>query len=149
MRLEIRGEYTDDWPEIADQTRIEAGNRCIRCHHPHDPHGTIHCDDRCDPRRHSRGLCRALTVHHMDGDKSNNWWWNLLATCQGCHLFLQATLLPERPWLWEHSAWFKVYAAGFYARYYGGFDVTRVEADARLNELLELGQPWRGRDRPA
>ncbi len=60
-----------------------------------------------------------------------------------CHLQIQAKLIPERAWLWEHSEWFKVYAAGFYARYYGGFDVTRVEAEARLDELLMLGQPWR------
>jgi len=89
------------------------------------------------------GKQRILTCHHLDGDKANVRWWNLLALCQVCHLQIQAKLIPERPWLWEHSGWFKVYAAGFYAHYYGDFDVTRVEAEARLDELLLLGQPWR------
>ncbi len=143
MRLEIRGEYAVDWPEIADRTRAEAGGRCIRCGHPHDPQGIVPCDDGCDGRRHSRRPRRALTVHHLDGDKSNNRWWNLLALCQGCHLSVQARVLPERPWLWDHTAWFEVYAAGFFASYYGGFEVTRREAETRLDELLLLGQPWR------
>ena len=26
-----------------------------------------------------------LVVHHFDGDKSNNTYWNLLTLCAGCH----------------------------------------------------------------
>lgn len=84
MRLEIRGAYPPDWPAIADRVRAEAGGRCVRCRHPHDPGGVIPCDALCIADRHSRRPKRALTVHHLSGDKSNCRWWNLLATCQGC-----------------------------------------------------------------
>ncbi len=62
---------------------------------------------------------------------------------QGKPVSSPASILPERPWLWEHSEWFQPYAAGFYAHYYGDADVTRTEAEERLDELLLLGQPWR------
>lgn len=63
--------------------------------------------------------------------------------CQVCHLVIQAKLIPERPYLWEHAEWAKPYIAGFYAKYYGNEDVTREQAVARMDELLALGQPWR------
>lgn len=36
MRLHTHGCYPADWPQIARQTKDAAGNRCIRCKHPHD-----------------------------------------------------------------------------------------------------------------
>jgi hypothetical protein len=86
---------------------------------------------------------RILTVHHLTGEKSDNRWWNLLALCQSCHLTIQGRVIPERPWLLEHSAWFVPYVCGFYASYYGGQDITRSEADASPEKWLSLGQPWR------
>lgn len=79
---------------------------------------------------------RILTVHHLDGNKSNCVWWNLLALCQRCHLQVQTRLNPQLPYFLEHSDWFKPYAAGFYAKKYEGKDITREEATARLDELL-------------
>lgn len=77
-----------------------------------------------------------------DGDKGNNRWWNLLALCQVCHLQIQARVIPERPWLLEHSAWFKPFVAGFYAMYYAGEQITREQAESDTDRYLALGQPW-------
>ncbi len=81
---------------------------------------------------------RILTVHHLDGQKDNDAWWNLLSLCQRCHLEIQGKVDPRIPWFLEHSTWFKPYAAGFYAKKYLGTDITRAEAMARLDELLAL-----------
>lgn len=79
---------------------------------------------------------RILTVHHLDGDKSNCLWWNLAALCQRCHLTIQGRVVMERAFILEHSDWFKPYAAGFYAVKYLDEDLTREETMARLDELL-------------
>lgn len=79
---------------------------------------------------------RILTVHHLDGDKSNCEWWNLLALCQRCHLTIQSRVDPRIPWFLEHSNWFKPYVAGFYAKKYEGRLISRAEAEARLEDLL-------------
>lgn len=114
--------YPPDWPEIADGVKAAAGWRCIRCGHPHDP-----------------GAGFTLTVHHLDMDKSNCRWWNLPALCQRCHLSVQARVVLERPYFFEHAEWFKPYVAGWYAAsYLGEPDLTRAEVDARLEELLAL-----------
>jgi hypothetical protein len=84
---------------------------------------------------------RILTVHHLrlgDDAKRDLRWWNLAALCQRCHLQVQGKVLLERVWPWEHSEWFKPYAAGWYAHSYLGEDLTRDEVDARLDELLAL-----------
>lgn len=160
MRLDFRGEYPPDWREIKDLVRAEAGNRCIRCLHPHDPFNDRFCDDQCrhEQRQVSWGVsgsalhqlmklkspqCRSLTVHHMDGDKANCVWWNLLALCQVCHLQVQAKVIPERPYLWEHKPWITPYVCGFYAHYYGQREITRAEAETTPEKWLALGQPWR------
>jgi hypothetical protein len=44
----------------------------------------------------------------------------------------------ERIYPWEHTEWFRPYAAGWYAYAYLGQDITREEAEARLDELLAL-----------
>ncbi len=81
---------------------------------------------------------RILTVHHLDGDKTNCRWWNLAALCQRCHLTIQGRVQMARVWPWEHTDWFKPYVAGYYAHVYLGEDLTRAEIDARLDELLAL-----------
>lgn len=118
-RLHIQGKYSADWNEIGDRVRAEAGGKCIRCDHPHDaPNGY------------------ALTVHHFDGNKSNNEWWNLMALCQRCHLKVQGRVNPEITYFLEHSEWAKPYIAGFYAKKYECRLITREEAMRRLDELL-------------
>jgi 5-methylcytosine-specific restriction endonuclease McrA len=120
----FRNEYPVNWPEIAARVKAEAGGKCVRCGHLHQP---------------EVGYC--LTVHHLDGDKANGAWWNLLALCQRCHLRVQARVIVERQWLLEHTEWFKPYAAGFYASYYGGVHPTREEVEADVDRFLAMGQP--------
>jgi hypothetical protein len=82
---------------------------------------------------------RILTVHHLDGDKLNCRWWNLAALCQRCHLTIQGRVKMARPWMLEHSTWFKPYAAGYYASLRGE-ELTREQVTDRLEELLAIGQ---------
>lgn len=81
---------------------------------------------------------RILTVHHFDGDKSNDAWWNTLALCQRCHLTIQCRVDPDIPFFLEHSEWAKPYVAGFYAWKYKGLLITREEATDQMDELLAL-----------
>lgn len=81
---------------------------------------------------------RILTVHHFDGNKANDAWWNKLALCQRCHLQVQTKVNPEIPYMFEHSDWLKPYVAGFYAAKYLNEDLTREEVMPRLEELLKL-----------
>ena len=37
MRQIDRGEYPQNWKEIAQQIKEQAGWRCVRCQHEHDP----------------------------------------------------------------------------------------------------------------
>jgi hypothetical protein len=140
--LAHRGAYPADWKAISRRVRDEAGDRCVRCGHPSDRPGRIvACDEAC--RHEPDDRQRMLTVHHLDGDKGNVRWWNLLALCQVCHLQIQARVAPERPWLFDHTPWFRPFVAGFYASYYGGVEITRDEAERELDRWLALGQPWR------
>jgi hypothetical protein len=155
---------------IKDLVRLLAGFRCERCGHPYrnGEHGSGEwspCDERCahpGPLRvmdsegvwideedvaawQSQGAIvearwRILTVHHLDGNKLNCRWWNLPALCQRCHLRIQTKVRMEQTYPFEHSEWFKPYAAGYYAFSYLGEDLTRQEAVTRLNELLALEQ---------
>lgn len=81
---------------------------------------------------------RVLTVHHLDEDKGNCRWWNLVALCQRCHLRMQKAVIMDRPYHFEHSVWFQPYAAAFYAFKYLGEDLSRQETMERLDELLAL-----------
>lgn len=81
---------------------------------------------------------RILTVHHLDGDKANCRWWNLMAACQRCHLVIQGKVVMDRVWPHEHSDWFRPYVAGYYAHRYLGLELTREEAEERIDELLGL-----------
>jgi len=44
----------------------------------------------------------------------------------------------EQPYIFEHSAWFRPYAAGFYAWKYLHQDLSREEVMKRIEELLAL-----------
>ncbi len=160
-RLSIRGDYTSDWASVSRAVRDAAGWRCVRCKHPFDPETgrPLPCDARCDVMR-GRKICLDLGghpsltprhgheisglnfgVHHLDGDKSNNAWWNNLALCNSCHLSIQATVIPERPFMLRHSEWFIPYVCGFFASQVG-LEITREQALANPDEYLRIGQPW-------
>ena len=81
---------------------------------------------------------RILTVHHLNGRKFDCRWWNLAALCQRCHLTIQGKVQMERVYPFEHSDWFKPYAAGWYAYAYQGREITRDEAEADLDSYLAL-----------
>ena len=81
---------------------------------------------------------RVLTVHHLDGNKQNCLWWNLAPLCQRCHLSIQTRVKMHQIYPYEHSEWFKPYAAGFYAFVYLNEELTRQEVSGRLDELLAL-----------
>jgi len=115
--------YPLAWPEISFQIRETAGWTCARCRHPHDVESG-----------------HVLTVHHLDGDKANCCWWNLPALCQRCHLHVQGTVRMDQGWMFEHSEWFKPYAAAFYAWSKLGENLPPQSVLARLDELLALGR---------
>ena len=123
LRLPISGEYIPpkERKALHNAVRAEAGGKCVRCGHPDDV-TTGH----------------VLTVHHFDGNKANNAWWNLMALCQRCHLRVQGRVNPNIPYFLEHSSWAKPYVAAFYAKKYLGLDLSRTETEARIDELLSL-----------
>lgn len=122
--LRTYGEYPYDWDLIALGVKNEADWRCVRCDHEHDIE-SFHI----------------LTVHHWDGNKRNCAWWNLIPLCQRCHLSVQARVDPNQPFMFEHTEWCKIYAAGFYAKKYLALDLPRDKALMRMETLLALGRP--------
>ena len=115
------GEYPDNWKEIASRVKEDAEWRCVRCGHPHDVEAGY-----------------VLTVHHLDINPSNCAWWNIPALCQRCHLHIQAKVVMEQDWMFEHSEWFKPYVAGYYAHTHG-FPEDKEYVNEHLDELIELG----------
>ena len=92
-----------------------------------------------------RARWRILTVHHLTGSWGNTHaakadcrWWNLAALCQRCHLSIQGRVRMAQTYPFEHSEWFRPFAAGYYASVYLGEELTREEAMARMDELLAL-----------
>ena len=93
------GEYPPEWTkEFRNQMREEFDNKCERCGHPHDP-------------RHGY----ALTVHHLDNNKSNLARWNLAVLCQRCHLHIQGKVEMSQFYMFEHSDWMKPHVKGYLA----------------------------------
>ncbi len=157
--------YPPEWHEtIKHLVREQAEHRCVRCGHPYVKGAGkwSPCDDECfrndahpfgNPWTRTRweydgesgegieiveAAWRILTVHHLNGVKLDCRWWNLVSLCQRCHLCIQRTVVLPRVFPWEHSEWFKPYAAGWYAFAYLGEDLTRDETMERLDSLLEL-----------
>lgn len=151
----------DSYPPIWHQTlkhevREQAGNRCVRCGHPYicgeNGNGEWSpCDELCTHggpvQKYSIdevfdyltvAQWRILTVHHLDGNKANCRWWNLVPLCQRCHLKIQGRVVMARIWPWEHTEWFRPYVAGYYAFAYLGEDLCRDEVEVRMDELLAL-----------
>ena len=83
-------DYPANWDEIAKEIKDMAGWCCEHCSAPHDP-----------------AIGRCLTVHHLDGDKANCSYKNLVALCQVCHLHIQAVYKPGQlsfvPYSWAQK----------------------------------------------
>lgn len=79
--------YPENWAEIADQVKSKVAYCCEECNAPHDP-----------------AAGRTITVHHLNGDKSNSEAENLRALCQSCHLRYQSALRQGRNLLEERKA---------------------------------------------
>ena len=90
------GQYPPEWTkEFRTQVRAENGNKCERCGHEHDPKAGY-----------------ALTVHHLDNNKSNLARWNLAVLCQRCHLTIQGRVNMFQDYLFSHSEWMKPHVEG-------------------------------------
>ena len=114
--------YPDDWKALALQVKEEAGWKCTRCNHPHDP-----------------ASGHTLTIHHLDMDRGNCRWWNLIPLCQKCHLQIQHKVILERSWIFSHSSWFKPYVAGYYANI-NELDDSRPVVEAEMDRIIEQYQ---------
>jgi len=114
------GNYPHNWNEIALKVKQEVDWRCVRCGHIHDP---------------QKGYM--LTVHHLDLNKSNCAWWNIPALCQRCHLRIQGKVIMEQLFMFDHSEWFKPYAAGYYASI-NGLPTDKEYVYANMDQLLDL-----------
>lgn len=101
------GHYPANWKQIAAVVKGCAGWCCVRCGHSHDiPAGFM------------------LTVHHIDLNCSNCAWYNIPALCQKCHLVIQHKVIIDRPWMFDHTLWFRPYVAGYYAARFELIPVT-------------------------
>lgn len=170
MRNVYAGEYPEHWERLSLEVKELAAWRCIRCHHPFAPDtgSPLFCDSMCDLGRgiHRRviggywdraGIINSSNsewlnainygVHHFDGDKANEQWWNLMAMCNSCHLKTQSSVVPMRPWLFEHSDWARPYVGGFYAWHFAKRETTRAEVERDIDLFLAIGQPWLFPDR--
>lgn len=93
--------YPDNWKEIAFRIKEKAGGKCERCGHVHEVETGY-----------------VLTVHHLDGDKTNCADWNLAALCQRCHLSIQGRIKMDQMFfepLMPVSSWFEPHYAGYLA----------------------------------
>lgn len=92
-------DYPKDWPEIAKRVKDKSQWKCERCGHANEVE-TGH----------------VLTVHHLDGDKSNCAEWNLAALCQRCHLRIQGRIKMDQLFFIEITGmaeWFKPHYEGY------------------------------------
>lgn len=115
-----RGDYPENWREIAAGVKEAAGWQCVRCG-ARNRTGTV------------------LTVHHIDMDKTNCAWWNLAALCQVCHLVVQGKVDVKQGWMFEYSDWFKPYLAGYLAHRYGMFEELEFVKD-HMGLILEFAR---------
>jgi len=82
--------YPPNWPYIAFIVKKAASFSCENCGHPND-FSTSH----------------VLTVHHIDGNKANCNFKNLVALCQRCHLHFEGTNPFKQLFLWDPPLWIR------------------------------------------
>lgn len=89
--IEPKGDYPPEWVsgEVQQALYALADWRCEHCGCEFIP-GTT----KAKTARNRDGKPRILTVHHLDGNKANCCWQNLIVACQTCHLQIQATWSP-------------------------------------------------------
>ena len=84
-------DYSQEWQDglIQAEIRQRAGHRCEHC-------GMIFHDgtNRAVSEVNRLGKPVIGTVHHINGNKDDYRWKNLLYARQRCHLEIQATWLP-------------------------------------------------------
>lgn len=106
----FKGSYPASWTkEFRNAFREARGNKCERCDHPNDPENGY-----------------ALTIHHLDNDKSNCEEWNLAALCQRCHLHIQGKVDMFQGYFFEHSDWMRPHVEGRDKAIAGGTWPTRI-----------------------
>lgn len=105
--------YPKDWPALSLKVRQEAADRCESCGvcngstgYRHGPLGEFRAFASVDRQLVSSVLADlipgmrltriVLTVHHADGDPTNNARANLQALCQKCHLSADHSLAAGR-----------------------------------------------------
>jgi 5-methylcytosine-specific restriction endonuclease McrA len=76
IKPERRELYPDNWDRISQLIRERAGWECELCS---ADNGSAHWET---------GSKVVLTVHHINGDPTDNRKVNLIALCQRCHLRL-------------------------------------------------------------
>jgi 5-methylcytosine-specific restriction endonuclease McrA len=89
--LNPRGEYPPEWKTKLIQQKLAERFEytCEHCLTPINPEtGETIGKKRRDGKEHF------IAVHHIDGDKSNCEWTNLLYVCQACHLEIQGRWTP-------------------------------------------------------
>jgi hypothetical protein len=89
--IEPKNEYPEEWKDGTIQKAIaqNMGYHCEHCQAPIDPStGYTIGKPRRDGREH------VIAIHHIDGDKANCDWTNLLYCCQACHLEVQGAWGP-------------------------------------------------------
>jgi len=102
--MTFTGHYPLEWHNGDIQRAVyeRAGWRCEHCGMEFVPGTTLaRCVTRAD------GKPMVLTVHHIDGNKANVDWTNLLAVCQRCHLHIQTLWKPGNvlPPEWGVPVW--------------------------------------------
>ena len=144
--------YPPNWKAISSKVRDASGHRCACCLHPFrrgSQGAWSPCDGFCTHNGPTRPIAsdgnvlvpagieahwRVLTIHHIDGNKLDCRWWNLVALCQRDHLRFQKTsgpFLPVQPWALP-------YIAARNAFEVLGEELTRPQATGRLEGLLVL-----------
>ncbi len=89
----MSGGYPDDWDAIAANVKEAAGWVCEHC--------TVQWGRTAlGGHVHEVVTGYVLTVHHLDGDKSNCADDNLVALCQRCHLHWQKRFVVGQMVMW-------------------------------------------------
>ena len=76
--------YPDNWQGIANVLKEWAGRKCEHCGQPNVYPSYV------------------LTVHHLNGDKADCRFENIVALCQACHLHIQGKYFVGKD---HYQAW--------------------------------------------